>query len=337
MSNATAVAEVDLYDWWRRALAGEKIGGPTLPIHDGDPQPGFYRKTQYKGGPLVPVAIWKSAEGEMVALVDRKPANPDDIWTFSCSNPVSEEAYHRVCGGGRWDDEPPAAPTISNLSDDPHEALTQELAGEIEAAKEFLAQPIVTKNQADQAAIWSKRISAIAKKATDFHKVEKQPVLDESRRVDDKWRDLREGAAEWATKLKRHLDGWLQEQDRIERARQAAAREEAERKQREADEAARAAAMSDDTEAQHEAERRAAEAAAAEREAEPRNARAGRTGARVALRTYVSAEITDFDTLLAALKDRPEIQEAVQTLANRAATSGIELPGMKIKQERRAA
>lgn len=337
MNEHAKITERDEYDFWRRALAGEKVGGPTLPVHDGDPQPGFYRKTQYKGGPLVPVAIWRSAEGQMVAVVDRKPVDPDDIWTFSCRNPVCEADYHAACAGNGWPDEPPPAPSISNLSDDPHEALTQELAGEIEAAKEFLAQPITTKNQADQAAIWSKRISTIAKRATELHTVEKRPVLDEGKRVDDKWRDLREGAAEWATKLKRHLDAWLQEQDRLERARQAAAREEAERKQREADEAARAAAMSDDAEAQREAEHRAAEAAAAEREAEPRNARAGRTGARVALRTFTSAEITDFDTLLAALKDKPEIHEAVQTLANRAAASGIELPGMKIKSERRAA
>lgn len=327
----------DEYDFWRRALAGEKVGGPTLPIHDGDPQPGFYRKTQYKGGPLVPVAIWRSADGAMVALVDKKPADPDDIWTFSCTNPVSEADYHAACAGKGWPDEPPAPPTLRNISDDPHEALTQELAGEIEAAKEFLATPITTKNQADQAAIWSKRIASIAKKATDLHKVEKQPALDESRRIDDRWRDLREGADEWAKKLKRHLDGWLQEQDRLERQRQAAAREEAARKQAAADEAARAAAMSDDAAAREEAERRAAEAAAAEQEAEARNPRAGRTGARVALRTFVSAEITDFDALLTALKDRPEIREIVETLANRAAKAGTELPGMKIREDRRAA
>src|SRR5690606_23805235 len=104
-----------------------------------------------------------------------------------------------------------------------------------------------------------------------------------------------------------------------------------------ADEAARAAAKSGDEEAAKEAERKAEAAAAADREAAARNAAAGRTGAKVALRTFTSAEVTDFDALLMALKDRPEIKEIVQTLANRAAKSGVELPGMKITEERRAA
>ncbi len=38
-----------------------------------------------------------------------------------------------------------------------------------------------------------------------------------------------------------------------------------------------------------------------------------------------------------ALKDRPEIRECVETLANRAAKSGVELPGMTISTEQRAA
>ncbi|MBP2462079.1 MULTISPECIES: hypothetical protein [unclassified Rhizobium] len=77
--------------------------------------------------------------------------------------------------------------------------------------------------------------------------------------------------------------------------------------------------------------------AAAAKETQARNASAGRTGAKVSLRTFVFAEITDFDALLLALKDRAEIREVVETLANRAARSGVELAGMAIKSEQRAA
>ena len=57
----------------------------------------------------------------------------------------------------------------------------------------------------------------------------------------------------------------------------------------------------------------------------------------MSLRTFVSAEITDYDALLIALKDHSEVKELVQSLANRAAKSGVVLAGMKIVEERRAA
>lgn len=319
----------DPYAYWRNALAGT-FG----PVHEGDPQNGFYRKKGRDGAPWLPVAIFDHDRAK-VGLLNGKPTDAAAIWTWVCDKPVTEAAYHGFLAGKGWPDEPPA-PVLRNVSADPHEALTQEFQGEIELAQEFLRQPITTKDQADQAAIWAKKLATIAKKATDLHKVEKQPSLDEGRKVDDKWRDLKDGAADWGKRLKRHLDAWLLEQQRIEQDRQRAAREEAARKQAEAEAAARAVSAGDE-EAAKEAERKAEEAAAAQRDTEARNATAGRTGARVALRTFTFAEVTDFDALLMALKDRPEIVEVVNTLANRAARSGVELPGMSIKEEKRAA
>lgn len=335
----------DTYAYWLNALAGT-----FAPVHESDPQNGFYRKKN-RDGSLSPVAIFDH-EGEKVALVNGVATDPASVWTWVCDKPVTEAAYSQAVAGAGWPDDPPTV-KLSNVSSDPHEALTQEFQGEIELAREFLAKPITTKEQADQAAIWSKRLATIAKKATDLHKVEKQPSLDEGRRVDDKWRDLKDGAADWSKKLKRHLDDWLREQDRIERERQRLAREEAERVAREAEEARlaaeRAAAqveadgISDDATiqakeaAEAEAARMAEQAAQAEREAQARNASAGRTGSKVALRTFTTAKITDFDALLLALKDRPEVVELVTTLANRAARSGVTLPGMEIIEERRAA
>lgn len=212
-----------------------------------------------------------------------------------------------------------------------------------------MKKPITTQAEADRAAIWSKRLSTIAKKATDLHKVEKQPHLDAGRNVDNKWRELKEEPDAISKKLKRHMDAFLQEEAQKERERQAAARAEADRIQREAD-AARvavekaaakndndAAAVAAQNNAIAEAERLAQLAAQAERDAQARNASAGRTGAKVSLRTFVFAEITDFDALLMALKDRAEIKEVVETLANRAARSGVELAGMAIRSEQRAA
>jgi hypothetical protein len=333
------------WKWWQDALAG-KFG----PIHDSDPQQGYYR-TRFKDKPWEPVAIWFE-DGEWHAMRGERAISAADIWTWCCRNPITYEAYTKAIEGGGWDDEP-EAPTIGhNLPADPFEALQVEFEAEKEQVKGFLKKPITTQADADRAAVWAKRLSTIAKKATDLHKVEKQPSLDESRRIDDKWRGLKEDPADLSKKLKRHMDAYLQEQQRIEIERQRKAREEADRIQREADAARVAAeqvaAKNDNREtdaaaaAEHnnriaEAERLARQAADAEKEAQARNASAGRTGARVALRTFTYAEITDFENLLLALKDRPEVKEVVETLANRAARSGVELVGMAIRSEQRAA
>ncbi|TBE49167.1 hypothetical protein ELH06_08330 [Rhizobium ruizarguesonis] len=336
------MAEVNIWAWWQNALAGN-VG----PIHDGDPQQGYYR-TRFKDKPWEPVAIWFE-DGKWHAMRGDRQVDASDIWTWCCRNPITYEAYTKAIEGAGWDDEPEAPKMGHNLPSDPFEALQVEFAAEREQAEAFMKKPITTQAEADRAAIWSKRLSTIAKKATDLHKVEKQPHLDAGRNVDNKWRELKEEPDAISKKLKRHMDAFLQEEARKERERQAAARQEADRIQREAD-AARvaaekaaarndndAAAIAAQNNAIAEAERLAQQAAAAEREAQARNASAGRTGAKVSLRTFVFAEITDFDALLMALKDRPEIKEAVDTLANRAARSGVELAGMAIRSEQRAA
>ncbi|OCJ05281.1 hypothetical protein A6U87_14855 [Rhizobium sp. AC44/96] len=338
-----AEAVTDIWSWWTNALTGN-FG----PIHDGDPQQGYYR-TRFKDKPWEPVAIWFE-DGKWHAMRGERQIDASDIWTWCCRNPITYEAYTKAIEGGGWDDEPETTFGDNKPTDlDPYQALLHEFAAEKEQAEAFMKKPITTQAEADRAAIWSKRLSTIAKKATDLHKVEKQPHLDGGRAVDDKWRGLKDEPDAISKQLKRHMDAFLQEQARKERERQAAARAEADRIQREAD-AARvaaekaaaqndndAAAVAAQNNAIAEAERLAQQAAQAERDAQARNASAGRTGAKVSLRTFVFAEITDFDALLMALKDRPEIKEVVETLANRAAKSGVELAGMAIRSEQRAA
>lgn len=333
---------MNAYAWYFKALemAGDcgelsREQLKALGISEGDPQPGFYRKRAHKDGPFVPVAIWSGAEG-LVALANGEIADPMAVWTFCARNPIKEDTYHAVLSGQAWRDEPPAIGHNSQ-SDDPHEQLTAEYQGEAETAATFLKTPITTQEQADRAAVWSKRLATIAKKATDLHKVEKQPSLDEGRRVDDRWRDLKDGAAELSKRLKRHMDAFLQEQDRLEQERQRKARDEADRIRREAEAAAFKAAQADNDTGREEADRLAKQAADAEREAEARNSSAGRTGAKVALRTFVSARVVDYDKAHAALKNHPEMKALVETLANRAVKAGVDLDGVERFEEKRAA
>jgi hypothetical protein len=322
------------YAYWHNALQG------TLgPIHDGHPQCGFYRRRLHREGPFVPVAIWRAAEGNIVALVGDKPADAVDIWTWVCDKPITEDQYRRVRAGGAWDDEPPAPASqkMANMPSDPFEALTIEWASEKEIGDEILAKPITTQQQANQAAVFSKRIAQIAKKATDHHKVDKQPHLDAGRAVDEKWRGLKDEPADLSRRIKRHMDDFLREEARKERERQEAARREEERLRREAEDAAAAALQSGTPDAAAEAERLEQEAAAKAKEAEARNASAGRTGARVSLRTFVSARVVDYEKALLALKDHPEMKALVETLANRAIRAGVPLDGVERHEEQKAA
>lgn len=365
----------DNYAWWRQAL---KIAGDCreltrdqlalLSPSADTPESGFFRNRPFKDAPLVPVAIWRDASGKTICLQGGKEAEADRVWNYACRNPITEALYHSVLAGGAWPDEPPAISEASvskdhNLpkSGDPLTDLAHEFEAEKELAESFLKKAITTQEQADRAAIWSKRVAAIAKKATDLHKVEKQPSLDEGRKIDDKWRDLKELPAELSKRLKRHMDAFLQEQDRLEQERQRKAREEADRIRREAEDAARKVAEAeraaeekasagvassfeaetqreaDRQSAQREADRLAQQSADAEREAQARNANAGRTGARVSLRTFVSARVVDYDKALLALKDHPEMKALVDQLANRAVKAGMEIAGVERLEERRAA
>jgi hypothetical protein len=321
---------VDRWTWWRNALAG-KVG----PIHDGDPQQGYYR-VRPKDGQWEPVAIfYPEGSDQIVAYRAGKEVDADRIWTWACRNPISYEAYDKAINGGGFDDEPPRAPGIGDNSGeaDPFDALRIEFEGEAEQAREFLKSEVKTQSDADRAGIWSKRLSDISKRADGQREVEKAPHLAASRAVDDRWRPLVNDPKDLATKLKRHVETFMIAQKRAEEARARAAAEEAARLRREAEEAAAAQRLAPEPDEQAEAERaelirRAQEA---EKAAEVRNATAGRTGARVALRTDKRARIVDFDACLAALKDRPEIVDAVQSLANRAVKSGFSLPGVEVE------
>lgn len=343
----------DRYATYRKALelgAGrelsrehmESLGFTTEPLD------GFWRCRAYKDGPFVPVAIF-FAEGKQWVLKAGEPArDPEQTWTYCSRWPISEELFYAVSGGTPWPEEPPARNDNLPKTGDACVDLQAEFVAEQELALGFLKKPVATQEQADQIAIWSKRVGGILSKADTDFAVEKRPWIDGGKAVDERWR-WRQDASALVKKLKASLDGWLNELDRRERERQRIERERAAELRAQAEEAERRAAEAAvkaeqdgiatlfQREAEEQADKLQEQAAAADREAQARKTSAGRTGAKVSLRTFVSAEITDFDALLTALKDRPEIKELVQTLANRAAKSGIALSGMKITEERRAA
>jgi hypothetical protein len=63
---------------------------------------------------------------------------------------------------------------------------------------------------------------------------------------------------------------------------------------------------------------------------------AGRTGAKVSLRRVYVGEIVNADLFFGAVKDRPEVREALQKVANQLARAHAETPGLVIREEARA-
>lgn len=91
--------------WWEHAIAGN-----PLPIHEDEPQAGFYRVRrfaygQWVKGPFVPARIWwepgqvDPATGELLtdevcrAEIDGKPANPWRTWTWIAKHPIPESEW----------------------------------------------------------------------------------------------------------------------------------------------------------------------------------------------------------------------------------------------------
>jgi hypothetical protein len=327
------------WDKWRAALADpRKIGSDNLTIHPGQPWCGFFR-VRRKGGDWEPVQFWQDEEsGVWCATRAGQAVDPDrieDLFLWAVKNPISEEAFDRALAGNGWEDEPerPAGIGHNSGDSDPFEALRTEYLGEKELVEPFLKKPIASKEDADRAAIWAKRLRDIANRADKLHAEEKAPLLVATRKVDSKWRELREGPAGFSTLLKRHQDEWLREQERLEKERVRAAAVEAERLRHEA---AEAAAKADTPEAQAEAGAKLAAAKEAARQAEFQRPQAGRTGAKTSLRTYRTGLITDFDAFLAAVKDQEEIRTAAERVCNRLARQERPVAGMEIVEDRRA-
>lgn len=341
------------YKFWNKALINPEQIGHKLPVHENDPQLGFYRMRDRDGGDMVPVAIWY--DGGLLAKAGEKMVDPINVWSFCCRYPVTHKDYTDVVNGKGWKDSPPdlseetkkdESASVSkdhNKPESDFERLTLEFNSEKELVEEFLKTPITSQEQAAKVANWTKRIAIYATDATNFHTVEKAPHLKAGRDVDNKWRELKEEPKALADKLKKHLTPWLQKQAAEEAERQRLAREKAAALQREAEAAALKAQDTspnpDDPaqiEAQRVADQKAEELRQAQRETKPQTTNAGRTGSKVTLREFTSGLVEDYEKALEALKDHPEMKELVQTLADRSARAGVAVNGVKIVKEKRA-
>lgn len=281
------------YSYWTNALAG-KFG----PVHDGEPQPGFYRKKN-KGTADRAVAIWwDDNTGAMVAVQDADAViDARDVWTWVCQNPITEAVYRAVAAGKPWPDD---ITTSNNPPAD--EAEKDEIQSAIDAAMAELRKQINSQEDADRIANHKQRLAALYKAQNKAREDEKAPFLEGGRAVDAKYKPALEALEKAGKTINDHLTKWMID----ERRRLAQAQAEA---------------LQKDPEAPIEAPR----------------PKAG-TGARsVGLRTVITAKITDYNKALLHFAEHAEVRELVQKLANAQARAGIAGPGFEVEKGQIAA
>lgn len=221
-----------------------------------------------------------------------------------------------------------------------HEANIADLFAE---ATSFLdGKPIENDGQAAAVKILLDGARAAWKAANEQRIVEKRPHDDAAQAVQDAWNPLLAKAKQVETAAKVAQTAWLNKKDAELRAAAEAAREEAERLQREA-QAALASAKGDDLAARADAEDALKAAGSASKlaakldKAKPQVVGEGRA---TGLRTSYSTEVTDMTAFSRwAWAHRREEYEAFLTdLAEREGRRGpVSIPGLLITANRKAA
>jgi hypothetical protein len=320
---AGAEAMTDL-TFWRQALKQGSYAG--LPLHENEPQCGYYRVRNRNGG-WGEVAIYIKKDennpddpGEMVAIHDGVFVDPDRIWTWCLHYPpITYELYWHIENGGQWPDHLPPLIGSNSGEDIPPEALLKD----------------VLEERAHQLAVWLKQIGGSPRdehekgmlgnfqrfftererKAEDARKAEKRPFLEGGRAVDEKWNPvsgLAKANKDRCEKIAREV---------LKREREAAALADAARRQ--------------------EAAKAGEDSAVLPPAAPPRLVTD--SGRSIGLRTFRRVEITDAAALIFHYgNDRRFVEHAdvlavLRRLAKEDIEKNLKVPGAEMRDDERAA
>lgn len=307
----------DAYDYWRKALAGE-----APPIHDGDPQSGYYRKRNKPrdGQPVAddPVAIFEH-DGALIALVGEKSTcrqvSASDIWTWIADKPVSYDEYVAAFEQGAWAKAIEGlAPTgHNNPPADDFEALSEQVNSAVQLADQALSEDTDSKDKADRLANIKDRLLQLFKLADEKRAEEKKPHDDAAKAVQAKWKPVLTAADDAKKKVLARINMWI--------------RAEEERIAKEQFEAAKQAEAAGET--------------IPVQSAAPVQVGGAVSGRKTSVRTRKVATITDpvaFATfLLSGQQPNPDVMAALQRCANRIAVSGATADGIEITIQKQAA
>ncbi len=221
------------YAFWRAALRGGR-----QPVHESNPQCGFYKRRIVKDGEWLPIAFWRNKDDQIVCCFEGKLVDPLQHWTFAAKYPVNEASYRHCIRNGHWPDNASQSPR-SNMPSDPFEALKLEVQDKLEQAQDWLktSPKAPTEMDANIARNMQAALLQLNKRGDAMHKAEKQRHLDASRAVDTKF-DFRKAVATVADRLRDVFTAFMRAEETRQRAE---AQKRFEEERRKAEEARKAA------------------------------------------------------------------------------------------------
>lgn len=310
--------KMDQYAVWRAMLRGEKPG-----IHPDDPQAGFYRTRERKGGPMVPVAIWFDDTGALQCVIGGKLVDENtarERWQYIAANPITHEVHTAVAERGeQWPDiDPVVADDIAGAghnrapADDDPEVLRDQIERLKEGVKDYAK--ITSDEQAQKAQTLRSRLNELSGKADKIRETEKKPHWDAAKAVDALWQPLVKSAKEGADAIKRALDAHETAKLRAEQESRRKAEEEA----RKAVEAGKPAPVAPSPPV-------------------PSAPIKGAAGRAASVRVIKVASVTDQDAAYGYLKTHLELVDLIRKLAQRAVDAGHVVPGVSVEEQRRVA
>jgi hypothetical protein len=328
----------DVWQFWRDALAGKQQD-----IDANSPQCGFYKKRDGKGGKWLPVMIRFDNGGVLRCRVgDDSSADPHEIWTWVAGNPVSKEDAKAAFETGQWPDMPSDTP-LSNLPDDPFEALKLEIADKIDQANSLLAGGTAEKEElgANKARNLQKQLLALIDRADCLFEAEKLPIRLKAAEVDRKF-EFRKSVKSIADKLRDAFTAFM----RAEERRQQAERDAKYKAEREAAERARK-----EVEAQRDKLMREDPIAALTSTPEPlpdlppppeavKIQVGGGFGSKAGLKSDWRAQVDNYDLATRHFINHPDVRALIEKLATKAvkaAKGAVEIPGVTVIEDRKAA
>ena len=318
-------------------------------IDPNSPQCGYYRKRDKRGGGYVPLAIWREGggNGAIVALAGFKHSAQSldgdqiaSIWTYVCDKPVSYDDYVAAFESGKWPgevDDPTEG--VQNLT------IAQRVEIVVTAAKQWLARvkKITSKVQADEAAEWREKLTALAKESEVERRKMKKPHEDAAKAVDLEWFPVTRNAESAKADIVSALEDYGREE---KRKADEAARKERERLAAEAAEKAR------EIERRQQADRDRLEAEnpgmrfddqntppepvvvhVPEVKAEPIRVGGVSGGKRTGFKTVKRVIVTDWDALWKHLRDNEDVRDVMRKIAERQVKADVAVPGVEITED----
>lgn len=202
------------WEFWKRGLAGEEIGGALLPIPADTPQFGFYRMPHKKLWVAVAIFPNTSGNGQVEIVVDDmalRQMRHADVWHACATHPVSEDAYRHAVVTGEWADLETAIVDTTGTSKN-FAGYKRDIELVVTTAGGFATI-------ADDAALARaqgvrNKLNELANEANKEREGEKREALATCKRIDGAWQPIIKQARDAAVSIGRAMSAYIDARDR---------------------------------------------------------------------------------------------------------------------------